>query len=92
VNSHNHKLHVVVIGAGFTGLAAAYEIARENIGVTALEKSTDIGGLASSFKTKGRKLETFYHHWFKSNRHAMDLVNGLGCRDLVLSIPTKTGV
>jgi protoporphyrinogen oxidase len=92
VNNHNHKPHVVIIGAGFTGLTAAYEIARENIAVTLLEKSADIGGLASSFKTKGQKLETFYHHWFKSDRHAMDLVNSLGCRDRLLSITSKTGV
>jgi protoporphyrinogen oxidase len=92
VNSHNHKPHVVIIGAGFTGLAAAYEIARENIAVTVLEKSTDIGGLASSFETKGQKLETFYHHWFKSDRYAMDLVNSLGCREQLLSITSKTGV
>jgi protoporphyrinogen oxidase len=92
VNSHNHKPHVVIIGAGFTGLAAAYEITRENIAVTVLERSADIGGLASSFETKGQKLETFYHHWFKSDRHATDLVNSLGCRDRLMSITSKTGV
>jgi protoporphyrinogen oxidase len=92
VNSHNHKPHVVIIGAGFTGLAAACEIARENIAVTVLEKSPEIGGLASSFRTKGQQLETFYHHWFKSDRHVTDLVNSLGCREQFLSITSKTGV
>ncbi|HUT29814.1 MAG TPA: NAD(P)/FAD-dependent oxidoreductase [Sedimentisphaerales bacterium] len=92
MNSYNRKCHVVIVGAGFTGLAAAYEIARENIAVTVLEKSPDIGGLASSFRTRGQQLEAFYHHWFKSDRHVMDLVNSLGCQSQLLSIPTKTGV
>lgn len=91
VNSPNHKPHVIIIGAGFTGLAAAYEIARENIRVTVLEREPDIGGLASAFRTKGQPLETFYHHWFKSDGHVMDLVANLGCRDGVMSMPARTG-
>jgi protoporphyrinogen oxidase len=92
VNSDNRKPHVVVIGAGFTGLSAAYELSRHNIGVTVLEKDDDIGGLASSFKTKGQRLETFYHHWFKNDEHVINLIDELGSKDQMLSVPTRTGV
>jgi protoporphyrinogen oxidase len=92
VNSNNHNLHVVVIGAGFTGLSAAYELSRSSIAVTVLEKEADIGGLASSFKTKGQQLETFYHHWFKNDRQVISLITDLGSEDQMLSVPTKTGV
>jgi protoporphyrinogen oxidase len=92
VNRHNHKLHVVVIGAGFTGLSAAYELSRRSIAVTVLEREDDIGGLASSFKTKGEQLETFYHHWFKNDQHVINLIDELGSKGQMLSAPTKTGV
>jgi protoporphyrinogen oxidase len=91
VNNHNRKSTVVVIGAGFAGLAAGYEIAHRGIDVVILEKDEHIGGLASSFKTKGQPLETFYHHWFKSDEDLIKLVEELGCKDKLLSIPTKTG-
>ncbi|MHC4060379.1 MAG: NAD(P)/FAD-dependent oxidoreductase [Planctomycetota bacterium] len=92
VNSDNHKPHVIVIGAGFTGLSAAYELSRHNIAVTVLEREDDIGGLASSFKTKGEQLETFYHHWFRNDQHVINLIGELGSRGQMLSAPTKTGV
>jgi len=41
--------HVVVIGAGFTGLTAAMELAAAGVKVTVLEATPEIGGLASAF-------------------------------------------
>ena len=42
--------HVVVIGAGFTGLAAAYELRRRGISTTVLEKTGQVGGMAGTFR------------------------------------------
>ena len=44
--TQSNSARTVVIGAGFTGLAAAYELARSGIPVTVLEKDADVGGLA----------------------------------------------
>ncbi len=38
--------HVVVIGAGWAGLAAAYELAKRNVAVTLLEQAPVLGGRA----------------------------------------------
>lgn len=83
--------HVIIIGAGFTGLAAAHRLVRSGVRVTVLEQDPEVGGLAGSFEVGGRKLEKFYHHWFNNDRHVMDLVRELGEQDQVLLSPTRTG-
>jgi len=40
---------VVVIGGGFTGLAAAYQLCLQGIAVTVVEQAPATGGLAASF-------------------------------------------
>ena len=84
--------HVVVIGAGFCGLAAAYELGKHGIRATVLERDADIGGLAGSFKVDGVRLEKFYHHWFTNDVHVMQLIEELEKHDQVLLRPTRTGM
>jgi protoporphyrinogen oxidase len=83
---------VVVIGAGFCGLAAAYELGKHGIQATVLERNDEIGGLAGSFRVNGVRLEKFYHHWFTNDVHVMQLIGELGKRDQVLLRPTRTGM
>jgi protoporphyrinogen oxidase len=48
--------------------------------------------LAGSFEVGGTRLEKFYHHWFTSDTHVVDLVRELGQEDRVLHRPTRTGM
>lgn len=84
--------HVVVIGAGFTGLAAAYELTSLGIGVTVLEGDAEVGGLAGCFEVNGQRLEKFYHHWFVTDSHIMQLVRELGGEHDINYRPTRTGM
>ncbi len=84
--------HVVIIGAGFCGLAAAYELGKDGIRVTVLERDAEIGGLAGSFEVNGVQLEKFYHHWFTNDAYVMQLINELDRQDQVLLRPTSTGM
>lgn len=84
--------HAVIIGAGFCGLSAAYELAKHGVRVTVLEKEAEVGGLAGSFMVNGARLEKFYHHWFTSDRYITELVHELGSDDRVIARPTRTGV
>lgn len=82
----------VVLGAGFTGLSAAYELARRGLRPTVIEADLDVGGLAGTFPTGGARLEKFYHHWFTSDAHLMALLLDLGLEgDLVVN-PVNTGL
>ena len=83
--------HVAVIGGGFCGLAAAYELGRRGVRATVLERDAEIGGLAGSFPVGGARLEKFYHHWFTNDVHVMELIAELGLSDQVLTRPTRTG-
>ena len=83
---------IVIVGAGFTGLSAAYELASRGEKVIVLERDAAVGGLASGFKVGDFTLERFYHHWFTNDVHVMDLIKQIGCEDQVVFRPTRTGM
>lgn len=67
-------MKIAVIGAGFTGLAAAKKLILRGHGVTVFEKATAAGGLAQGFKGFGWRwpLEQHYHHLFTSDHAILD--------------------
>ena len=83
---------VVIIGGGFTGLAAAYQLLKQGKTVTIIESDNQVGGLASSFPVGSTRLEKFYHHWFTNDQNVMELIGELGLTDNILLRPTKTGM
>lgn len=85
-------LQTVIIGGGFTGLAAAHELVKAGHKVTILEADSSLGGLAGGFDIGGHSLERFYHHWFTNDRYVMDLIDELGLASNVVQRPTRTGM
>ncbi len=83
---------IAVIGGGFAGLSAAYDLARAGHHVTVYEADDYVGGLAGAFATEGERLDRFYHHWFTNDLEVMDLIAELGLKDAVVTNPTNTGV
>ena len=77
---------IAILGAGFGGLSAAYDLIRQGNQVTIYEASDHVGGLAAGFKEPhwDWSVEQFYHHWFASDRHMLGLINELGWREKVL--------
>ncbi len=67
-------MKVAIIGAGFTGLSAAYQLAKKGHSVTVFEKDDKPGGLAVGYQEKNWDwtMEKHYHHWFTN---ANDAVN-----------------
>ena len=86
------EARVVVVGGGFTGLAAAYELVRRGLKVTVLEQQNEVGGLAACLRIGNTRLERFYHHWFTNDQHVMQLINDLGAQDRLLIKSTRTGM
>ena len=83
---------ICIIGGGFTGLAAAYDLAKAGLQVTVFEKDDQVGGLAGSFRVGDGMLEKFYHHWFTNDRYIMDLVKRLDVEDQIVLRETRTGM
>ena len=75
-------MRVAIIGAGFTGLTAAWELIKKGHQVTIFEKETQPGGLAIGFKEDGWawSLEKHYHHIFESDKFIQRLSVGGGLK------------
>lgn len=70
-------LKIAVIGAGLTGLTAAYKLSQQGHEITIYEESKTPGGLASAFKAGSENLDRFYHHMFVSDSDLLDLIDEL---------------
>ncbi|HET6847022.1 MAG TPA: NAD(P)/FAD-dependent oxidoreductase [Anaerolineales bacterium] len=78
-------MKIAIIGAGFGGMAAAYDLRKAGHEVTIFEAADHVGGLASGFKAPGWKwtVEKFYHHWFQSDQWMLGFIRELGWQDKV---------
>lgn len=77
-------VNIGIIGAGVTGLTAAYDLLKAGHRVTIYEARPYVGGLSSGFKDEAWEwpLERFYHHIFASDRDILGLAEELGLQDL----------
>ncbi len=83
---------VGIIGGGFAGMTAAYELGKLGYKTVIFERMTELGGLASTFQVEpGVPLERGYHHWFTSDTHVVAQMHELGLGNRVQWIPSKTG-
>ncbi len=71
---------VGIIGGGFTGLTAAYRLARAGHRVAIFERSHQLGGLAMAYPLLGTRIEKYYHHLFTSDTDILALAAELGVR------------
>src|SRR3989344_2040476 len=85
---------VGIIGAGFTGLSAAYYLSLKGHQVTVFERDSGPGGLATGFTDPlwDWTLEQHYHHWFESDWHVRRLALEIGHPVLFIRPKTSTWV
>ena len=79
-------MRIAIIGAGFGGMAAAYDLKKAGHEITIYESADYVGGLASGFKEPhwDWSVEKFYHHWFQSDKDMLALLKELGWKDKVI--------
>ncbi|MDX1664223.1 MAG: NAD(P)/FAD-dependent oxidoreductase [Candidatus Promineifilaceae bacterium] len=77
------RQRIGVVGAGITGLSAAYDLLAAGHDVTVLEAADHAGGLAAGFRAPQWEwpLEKFYHHLFTSDEAIIRLSRELGLAD-----------
>lgn len=85
-------MKIAIIGAGFTGLAAAWDLTRAGHQVTVYEIDKEPGGLAAGFKQTHWQwsLEHHYHHIFSLDREIISWVKELGLADQLFFKRVKT--
>ncbi|NCP87031.1 MAG: oxidoreductase [Anaerolineae bacterium CG_4_9_14_3_um_filter_57_17] len=77
---------IAIIGAGYAGMSAAWDLRNAGHDVTLYEADDHVGGLASGFREPSWNwsVEKFYHHWFASDAAMLGLMDDLGLREKVL--------
>lgn len=84
-------MKVGIIGAGFTGLSAAYSLAKHGHHVTIIEKDSAPGGLALGYQEKKWEwtLERHYHHWFTNDYFMLSLAKEINHEVIILRAHTN---
>ena len=79
-------MKIAIIGAGYAGMSAAYDLAKAGHKVTIYEAEDSTGGLARGFSDPkwDWTVDRFYHHWFASDNHMLGIIEELGLSDQVL--------
>ena len=80
-----------IIGAGATGLAAAYDLSLKGHKVKIYEAADYIGGHASTFQVAGSELEKGYHHWFTNDTDIVSLMAEIGLKETIEWFPSSVG-
>lgn len=85
-------MKIGIIGAGATGMAAAWDLARAGHAVTLYEAGAEVGGLAAGFRDDGWdwSLEKFYHHWFEGDKDIRTILQEMNLWDRVIFPRPKT--
>lgn len=84
-------MRVGIIGAGATGLTAAFELAKQGHDVVVYERASFLGGQASTFDVGGTPLERGYHHLFTGDTGILDLVDEIGLGEQMRWYGSKVG-
>jgi protoporphyrinogen oxidase len=85
-------MKIAIIGAGFTGLSAAFELLKKGHEVVIFEENSLPGGLALGYKKPGWdwSLEKYYHHWFTNDKSILSLAKEINFE--VITKRPKTSV
>jgi len=70
--------HVIVLGGGLAGLAAAERLCEGGCRVTVVEQDNVLGGLAKSFLLDGKWIPVTYHHVMLPDRMTQEYMKKLG--------------
>lgn len=86
------KRTIGIIGAGATGIAAAWDLSLAGHDVTIYEGGAELGGLAAGFRDEGWEwsLEKFYHHWFETDKDIRNILTEMGLWENVIFPRPKT--
>jgi protoporphyrinogen oxidase len=85
-------MRIAVLGAGMTGLVAAYRLASEHE-CDVYERWPGLGGQVATLDVgDGHLLERYYHHLFTSDRHIAELYEELGMEGAIEWIPSSVAI
>lgn len=84
-------MRIGIIGCGITGLTAAHELTKKGHEVELFEAAAAVGGIAEAVQIDGFHLEKYYHHFFKSDKYVLSLLEELGIGSELLWQESRMG-
>ncbi len=85
-------MRIAVIGAGPTGLAAAYALSGRGAHVVVFESTSVSGGMARTVTVGEERIEAFYHHIFTSDEALVSLAEAIGLGDRLEWLPPRNAL
>ena len=84
---------MAVLGAGVTGLVAAYRLAAAGVAADVYERWPGLGGQVATLDVgDGHLLERYYHHLFTSDVHIARLYDELGMEGEIEWLPSSVAM
>ena len=83
-------MNIGIIGAGVTGIGAAWRLARQGHSVTLYEKEGGIGGLARAMVLNERHVERYYHFIMTADTYLLEMIRDMGVEDRLNWVETAT--
>src|ERR1041384_5310776 len=83
------KSHVVIIGGGISGLAAAHRLSEEQVNVTLLEASPRLGGTIATEHRDGFLIERGPDSFISEKPQALELAKRLGLESQLIQTNEK---
>ena len=74
MNLKRKDFKIAVIGAGASGLSTAYELQKFGFSVDIYEKSNQLGGLAGAVTLSKGRIDSFYHHLFRTDKYILSFL------------------
>lgn len=84
--------HVAVVGAGPTGLAAAFQLQKEGCQVSVFESQGHAGGLIKTLPLGDTRIEQIYCHTFVSDKDLIALIDEVGLSGRLLWKEPKNAI
>ena len=84
-------MKIGIIGAGITGLTAAYELLKSGHKVVVIESDEQLGGLAGVVNLEENYVERYYHHFFKTDTELISLLDELELSDKIFWLESQIG-
>ena len=85
------RMKIGIIGAGISGLTAAFILARDGHDVEVVEREADVGGLVSTFNVGGTRVERYYHFLCGGDEGYFALCRELGIEGNIRFKKARTG-
>ncbi len=83
-------MEIGIIGAGITGIGAAWRLAAKGHKVTLYEKEGGIGGLARAMTLNEQYVERYYHFIMGADTQLREIIKDMGVEDQLNWVETAT--